>query len=151
MPWLEGILSYPSSCQKVGSQTHPFLVKEGGSSTCRAPPCSASLSVLFFCAALTLLLIIKPPANTALCFVLVTLWASHPSGWLFFFQQITLVASMDEWRRDQQMLLFQPVQEMAWRGSGVALGWLRDGLHVFGHYPFCQGVPACLPGLGTCM
>lgn len=45
-------------------------------------------SVLFFRAALTLLLIIKPPANTAGCFVLVTLWASHPSGWLFFFNKL---------------------------------------------------------------
>lgn len=41
-------------------------------------------SVLFFHAALTLLLIIKPPANTARCFVLVTLWASSPFR-LFFF------------------------------------------------------------------
>lgn len=32
-------------------------------------------------------------------------------------------------------LLSQPVQEMAWRSSGAALGQLRDGLYVDGHHP----------------
>jgi len=45
------------------------------------PPCSAFPSVPLFSAALTLLLVIKPPANTARCFGLVTPWASR----LFFF------------------------------------------------------------------
>lgn len=106
--------------------------------------------MLFFRAALTLLLIIKPPANTARCFVLVTLWASHPSGWLFSFEQIALVTSVDQWRWEQQTFLSQPVQEMDWRGSGAALGWLRNGLHVLGHFPSCPGVPACLLACNHC-
>lgn len=104
--------------------------------------------MLFFHAALTLLLIIKPPANTVRCFVLVTLWASSPFWLAFFFLTNypgNLCGRMEMGATDASL----PASageglERLWSCSGVAERWAACGwpLSILSRSP-CLSARAC--------